>query len=409
MKIHGTTTTRLLVGFAILGVTLSGCAAATPSATNTDPASAGAPDCVPGPPQDLPEDPDGVLESLPEIAIDALKGYGGTIFASPWEDFAPSHAAPWTVGFSGNQANAQNILMQDGVQEIIDANPTLFDAEIISVTATPANDAASQIQGMQTLLQKGVDIIIAPLASPTALNGVIDQAAEQGVPVISILGQSTSLNAVNVQPNPGQNGYYAAAGLLDQIGDTGTVLTVRSIPGLSIDTSIYDAAKRVFDACPGIETVGELTGYFNPAAAKTETLKFLTTHPGTIDGAFNVANMASGIISAFEQTGRPVPTVADIGGNGAAMAYWRDHPDYNGVAVSLPTQGTARFAMAIGLAMLEGRGLKTTEVAFSPTLITSENFSEWIEADWDETTNVQAEGPSSSIPIDDLVDAFFLN
>ena len=396
-----------IVGVVISALALSGCAGEATSpkgAASVDPASLS---CIPAPPETLPGDPDDVLSEVSGAALTALGGYPGEVFESPWRDFEPASAPPWQVGFTGNEANPANLLQQAGVQEIIDANPDLFEPEILSVTANPANDAASQIQGMRTLLQQGADLIIGSLSSPTALNSVIDDAAAAGVPVISLLGQSTSKNAVNVQPNPVQDGYYGAAELLKKMGASGSVLMVHGIPGLSIDTSIFDAGKAVFDACPDVEVVGELTGSFDPATTKTETLKFLTTHPGELNGAFNVANMAYGVISAFEQTGRPVPPVADIGANGASMAYWRDTPDYPGVAVSLQVEGTGRFGMQVGLAMLQGRGLKINETPFAPTVITADNFDEWIDASWNESSNLYAEGPEAAIPADELLSGYF--
>ncbi len=50
----------------------------------------------------------------------------------------------------------------------------------------------------------------------------------------------------------------------------------------------------MLDAC-GINVVGHVTGFFDPATAKTAVLTFLAAHPGqAIDGAFEVALMAPG-------------------------------------------------------------------------------------------------------------------
>ena len=83
----------------------------------------------------------------------------------------------------------------------------------------------------------------------------------------------------------------------------GNVLIVDGIPGLSIDTDILAGAQQVFKACE-IHIVGQVTGKFDPTIAKTQVLTFLSAHPGTINGVFQVSDMAPGIFSAFAQVGR---------------------------------------------------------------------------------------------------------
>ena len=107
--------------------------------------------------------------------------------------------------------NAQDVLK--GLQAEAKLNPGLVKKIITTTPATP-NDVTTQIQQMRSLVQQHVDFIISTLGSPTALNGVIDQAAKANIPVISLLGQSTDKHAVNLQPNPIQLGYYGAKGLL---------------------------------------------------------------------------------------------------------------------------------------------------------------------------------------------------
>ena len=111
------------------------------------------------------------------------------------------------------------------------ANPGKVSS-IVSTTPSTPNDVPTQIQQMRSLLQQHVDFIYSTLGSPTALNAVIEQAAKQNVPVISILGQATDKHAVNLQPNPIQLGYYGAAGLIRAIGSGGgNVLVVAGDPG----------------------------------------------------------------------------------------------------------------------------------------------------------------------------------
>jgi ribose transport system substrate-binding protein len=360
--------------------------------------------CIPARPSAVPH----AASKLPALARAALGGYPGPVFKSPWINFKPKHKAPWTIGMSNNEGNLNAQYLLSGMNHVAAQHRKLIK-KIITVTPAQPNDVATQIQQMRSLLQQGVDIIFSTLGSPTALNGVITEAAKKGVPVISIEGQSTSKYAVNLQQNPIQFGYDGAVGLVNAMGGKGNLLVVDAIPGLSINTNILNGAQRVFDAC-GLNVVGHVTGYFDPGTAKSAVLTFLAAHPGQkIDGVFQVADMASGVISAFQQSGRSVPPVADQGGTAASLAYWRDNASkgYKGTGTAIPAQKIGVYTADVGLAMLLGRGLRVTDVPFVAPRITSSNLSQWVAPSWTTSTNALANGPANVIPINQLINAYF--
>ena len=364
--------------------------------------------CVPPPPTTLPKDPDHVAATLKGAARAALGGYSGTVYKSPWVNFKPKHGPPWKIGMSNNEGNlnAQDVLL--GLQQAAKANPGKVSS-IVSTTPSTPNDVPTQIQQMRSLLQQHVDIIYSTLGSPTALNTVIEQAAKQNVPVISILGQATDKHAVNLQPNPIQLGYYGAAGMVRAIGSGGgNVLVVQGIPGLSINTDILTGGLAVLKACH-INVVGTLTGKFDPTIAKTQVLQFLASHPGTVNGVFQVADMAPGIFSAFAQVGRKVPPVADVGAPAASLAYWKENisKGYKGAGAAIPPTKIGIYTMDTGLAMLEGRGVKITDVPFAPPAITAANLNQWVLPGWTTSTNALADGPANAVPIKALIDTYF--
>jgi len=363
---------------------------------------AAAASCIPPRPTAIPP----AAGTLPPLAQAAFGGYPGAVYKSPWIKFKAKRKPPWTIGMSNNQANLNSQYLLAGMNQAAKQHRSLIK-KIISVTPANPNDVATQIQQMRSLLQQNVDIIFSTLGSPTALNAVINAAAKKGVPVISIEGQSTSKYAVNLQQNPIQFGYDGAVGLVQAMGGKGNVLVVDAIPGLSINTNL-EGAQRVLDAC-GINVVGHVTGFFDPATAKSAVLTFLAAHPGqAIDGVFQVAQMAPGVISAFQQSGKTVPPVADVGGTAASLAYWRDNAakGYNGSGVALPVKQVGVYTTEVGLAMLQGRGLRVTDVPFVAPRITSANLTRWVNPSWTTETNALADAPNG-IPIKQLVDAYF--
>jgi ribose transport system substrate-binding protein len=124
---------------------------------------------------------------------------------------------------------------------------------------------------------------------------------------------------------------------------------------------------------------------------------------------FQVADMAPGIFSAFQQVGRTVPPVDDIGAPAASLVYWKQHVSsgYKGSGVAIPAIKDGTYSMAVALAMLQGDGVKITDVPFAPPVITPANLSQWIEPGWTQSTTALGDGPPSAVPITALLDTYF--
>lgn len=367
--------------------------------------SSSGPSCAPTAPSALPKDPDGVAASLTGAAKTAMAGYPGSVYKSPWANYKPTTKTGWKAGFLTNQPGAYPEDVLNGLKAAAAASGGKISIASSQETSTP-NSVTQQIQQMQQLIQQHVNVIFALLASPTGLNAAITAAGKAGIPVFSIAGQSTDKYAINVQANTTQLGYLGAAGLVKSIGTGKTILNVQGIPGVTINTQIMAAANKVFAACK-MNIAGSVNGFFVAPLAKTAVLQFLSSHPSTIDGVFQASGMGPGIISAFEQVGRPVPPIADVNPVSASLVYWNQHKSsYHGVAVGESPGRTGKYAVALALALQQGRGIKLTDTPFAPPLITSSNLSQWVEPSWNSSSTVEADGPANAIPITQLVNGY---
>jgi ribose transport system substrate-binding protein len=361
-------------------------------------------------PTKAPKDPQGVIKSSPAFVKQAFNGYPVPVHPSPWVNFKPNHGPPWVLGWAWNELNAY----ATGNRKGIDASMAKYKKlglmkSYIPTYTNVANGATQQAQQIRTMIQKKVDIIISALTSPTALNGVIEAAAKANIPVLSESGTATDPHSVNVQANPYLLGAQTATALVNIMGKKGNLLIVDGVPGLSIATFSLAAAKEVFKNCPDIKVVGEVVGFFSQATAKNEVLKFLATHPGKIDAVWQDSSMAQGVISAFQQVGRDVPPVADTSADLASLAYWRNHikDGYKGTANGDPAQRMAEAVFNVAMRMLEGQGIKYTDVPIVPPIITAKDLPKWVPAGWNENTSSTAEGPVGSWAPDSYLNHFF--
>jgi len=385
-----------------------GLALAVAGSSSTTARTAGA--CGGPIPNKAPQDPQGVIGKSSAAVKAAFNGYPVPVHPSPWVNFKPNHGPPWVLGWAWNELNAYATGNRAGIDKsmAIYKKLGLMKSYIPTLTNT-ANGATQQAQQIRTDVQKHVDIIISALTSATALNGVIGEAAKANIPVLSESGTATEPHSVNVQGNPYLLGAQTATALINIMGKKGNLLIVDGVPGLSIATFSLAAAKEVFKNCPDIHVVGEVVGFFSQSTAKNEVLKFLATHPGQIDAVWQDSSMAQGVISAFQQVGRKVPPVADTSADLASLAYWRNHikDGYKGTANGDPAQRMSEAIFNVGMRMLEGQGVKFTDIPIVPPIITAKDLPKWVPAGWNESVSHTAEGPPGSWAPDSYLDNFF--
>ena len=239
-------------------------------------------------------------------------------------------------------------------------------------------------------------MIVEPLLAPPFL-APIKKAAEKGIPTVTVQTVADTPFAVNVSPNLTLANAEASARLLRMIGGKGNVLRVGGIPGVPSEIEADTAQKLVLKECPDIKDAGQVYGNFVSPNAKSETLKFLSTHPTKIDGVLQSGTMTDGIMSAFQQTGRPMPVVADIGPTKGGVGYWINNRDsYQGVGTAFGPSALGRRAPTWPCGCWKGRGPKTSNMVARIPLLTDENLDQWADRSWTLTTPGQPEGPPDS-------------
>ena len=391
----------VMVGVAACGSSSSSSSATSASASNaaatsgtaSSQAAAGSCGTIP---QQMPADPDGVLAKLPASVQGAYNLYPQAVHASAWSQWKPRHGPPYTVYFSPGNTDTPFIQEMLATFNSLKANSSVIGKVI---TQDSGNQLQTQIQQLQQAIREKVDLIITLPLSPVAEATVLEAAGKAGIPVITPLNAAANPYVVGLDGNVILEGAKLAQGLVSAIGEKGNILDVHGIPGVPSDFQVFQGAADVLKNCPNVKTIGSVTGQFIPAVAKSATLEFLASHPQPIAGAIQPGGMATGIIQAFMQTGRTVPSVADQGATPGALAYWEQHKgSYKGVAVPIPpvTVGNATWNLALGL--LAGRGIRITDILDSPVVITDANLSQWVQPGWSLSTALAFAPTPASVP-----------
>lgn len=176
------------------------------------------------------------------------------------------------------------------------------------------NDVNAQKQQISSLITSGVDAILVDAASPTGLNGVIQQACDHKILVISFDNTVTADCGLQVELDETAFGQLLAQWLAQQMNGKGNVLMVTGVAGTTDDTDRNNGAEAVWKNYPGIHVVSKISGKWDSQVALRAVSAALPSLP-QIDGIWVQAG-TNGVLQAFQNAGRALPPTAGEAENG---------------------------------------------------------------------------------------------
>jgi ribose transport system substrate-binding protein len=352
----------------------------------------------------MPSDPSGVLASFPASVQAGYNLYNEPVLKSAWANWKPKGKGPYTVYFNGAVAEAQPIISDF---EKLAAHSTVIKKVVVQDNGF---SSTTQVQQLEQAVSKKASLIVAYLLDPTADASAITAAGKAGIPVIVPLSASPSKYEIGLDGNEPLQGADLMQGLAGVMGGKGSLLEMQGVPGTEASDDVLLGASDVLKRCPNITIAGKPIGQFAAASAKTATLEFLAAHPQPVTAAIQVGGMATGIMEAFQQDGRAIPAIGDLGATPGALAYWNANKStYKGVGLALPFfTSLTNATYDVANSLLEGKGLKVNEILQTPLLITKANLSQWVQPGWTESTALPyAPGPSGVWYPDSYLNQFF--
>jgi len=225
---------------------------------------------------------------------------------------------PYVIGFSN--ASISNIWRVGLLHSIQQAAADNKD-KIKQLLITDANDdPANQVADVQDLLQRGVDLLIVSAATAQALDPVVQQAMNQGVPVVLVDRRVSSENFVSfVTASDLVTGRLMAQWMVEKLGGKGSIVMIAGIAGASPAELRIAAAKKVFAQYPDIEILDLQYTDWSPAKGKEVMSALIQTYGDRIQGVWSDHGLeGSGAIEAFVEAGWegriPPITCADLNG-----------------------------------------------------------------------------------------------
>ncbi|MFV0493627.1 substrate-binding domain-containing protein [Mycobacterium sp.] len=362
-----------------------------------------------------PNDPDGLIATMPDDIQAAFNGWPTAVQASAWAD-AGGTDGPVTVGWlqqdsgSPTAAALKTTLTQLSADAIDAGEVAEFLVETPGGTGGQVT-AADQVRAYEQLVRKGADVIIAQPLSGEALVAAVNSAGEQGIPTVTFTGYVDSPYSIDITPNPFDGVAQAVAKGVGMIGGEGSAMIVQGIEGMTVNTSSVTAAEQTFALCEGIEVVGTPAGNFNDPGAKSAVVSFLASHPGEIDIVYQVASMGAGVFAGFADAGRaPMPLVVDNLPTAASLAWWEQlrADGYDGLAVPGTAAQFGQTMWEVAMRTVRGEGPKVNQIALQVQFVTDDNLDQYLVDGATTTTNAETATVGSLAPTEYL-DGYFTN
>ena len=211
---------------------------------------------------------------------------------------------PPVVGIStGSSGTSWRNIMIDALQQVgkeYKASGKIADFRIVNNVTN--GDATEQANIIRDFTSKGVNIIMLNPNSPDALNGVIKEAQDAGILVVSFDATVTAPNVLNVTLDHyawnTKNVEFIASTLKE-----GNAIQIYGLDGHPANNERIRATADVLKKYPKIKLIANTTGYWDQTKAKEVATQIIGSGQ-RIDAVITQDGEAYGVLSAFLDAGK---------------------------------------------------------------------------------------------------------
>jgi ribose transport system substrate-binding protein len=198
------------------------------------------------------------------------------------------------------------------------------------------NSVPGQIAAMNDMILKKNDGILIDCSSGSQVAGVIEQASDAGIKVVSFDAYASSNRSWNIGFDFASWGKNNADFLEKHLGGEGkargNILIVRLALGATAGNLIYDQYQKMLARNPGLKVVGEVEGKATRSVAQQNVAQILPGLP-KIDGVLGAGgNDGMGIVEGFLASGYTAENMPPIctGADGEYIQWWIKARDKHG-------------------------------------------------------------------------------
>lgn len=250
--------------------------------------------------------------------------------------------------------------------------------EFECITTDGQNDSATQVQDVEDLLARGIDLLlISPLTSD-ALTPVCEKAMEQGIPVVT-LDRNVECDVtcfIGAENKP--MGVASADKLAEALDKKGKIVEIQGTAGASATIDRHDGfAEQLEKEYPDMEVIAtQYCDYLREDAMTFMDDTLQRFGPGEIDAIYcHNDEMALGALESLRAAGREDEGILIVGMDGTEVAFSEIEEGNMFFTVVYPY--CAPEGMQAAYEILEGDGVET-RWELDTTIGDKDNVKDWI-------------------------------
>lgn len=297
---------------------------------------------------------------------------------------------PFTIGVSNGFVSSEwRTQMIDEMEQVNEEYQREGLTEELVIESADV-DVQGQIQQMRNLINRGVDAIVINPNDVSALNQVIGEAADAGIPVISVDQEIGAEGATNVVIDQAEWARMSAEWLVEELGGEGDVVVINGIAGHPANEARYAAVQEVFEQNPGINVVQEANANWDQATAQQEMSSILASRPN-IDAVWTQDGMARGVLQAVQESNPDQFPVISGEARSGYMRLWdevrQEDDSFSSYGVVNPP-GVGASGLRVAVEMLQGKEIAQDQLQGEagntlyvpiPGTVTNDNLQEELE------------------------------
>lgn len=287
------------------------------------------------------------------VLVSGFIGIGGTTVLAAGDD------AP-VVGIStGSSGSTFRDAMTQALKDVGDEykeGGRIKDYKIVDNATN--GDATEQANILRDFISEGVDIILLNPNSSDSLNGVIKEAQDAGILVLSYDGTCTAEDVITVQVSPYDWNEKLVSYVTEKVPE-GKAIDIYGLDGHPGNIQRLQARDDVLKNYPDIEIVSETSGGWDQTVAKEAAAQILATGIKP-DIVFTQDSMAYGVLSALVEN-EAVPKIMVGEASTAFFKLWKQLKDEGSdmQACTMPNPpGISGTGFRIAVNLYEGKEFK---------------------------------------------------
>jgi ribose transport system substrate-binding protein len=218
---------------------------------------------------------------------------------------------PYVIGFSN--ASISNSWRVYFAKQVEYGAKDLYKDDVQKFYMTDANDKPDkQVNDVEDLLAKGVDVLIISAATMAALDPIVTRTMRRGIPVICVDRRVTSDNFVSfVTSSNYAQGRAQMLWLCEMLGGRGNIVMLGGIAGSGPAEERAGGGREVLTAFPNIKVLDFQYANWSPAEGKRIMKALIQTYGRRIQGVWGDGLQTSGAMEGLKEAGIKVPITGD--------------------------------------------------------------------------------------------------